>query len=626
MKKLIFYFLMIFAANISFAQNGLFNYKALITENNNALANHGITFRFTILENGSTAVYKESQNTTTDANGIAVVNIGEGTVLLGDFSTIDWGSNSYFLQVEINTGSGYQDFGTTEFNYVPYAKYADQAGGVQNGAIKLDDLSDARSDANGSSVFIGVNAGVNDDQSNNRNVGVGLYALYSNTTGDYNVAYGKSAMYANTSGSENAAFGMNALHNNTSGDMNVALGSEALRQNTTGAGNVVGGAYAMYYNTTGMNNVAGGFVAMYNNTTGYSNVALGTGALYSNTNHSNLVAIGDSALYNNGLNITSSSMSVKNTAVGSKALYSNVRGHDNTALGCEALYENTSANYNTANGSLSLYNNTYGDKNTAIGYKSLYANTTGGYNTAIGTEALSRNTTAGSNIAIGYAAMTYNTTGGSNVAIGAVTLRDNYDGEYNTAVGDGAFLSGNYNNSTALGHGAQPGGPNKVAIGNTSVTWIGGQVTWSTYSDERIKTGIKNDVKGLDFIMKLHPVTYYIDKDVQDSFIGIKDSSDFAEKYDIERIKFSGFLAQEVEQAAADSGYEFSGVDKPSGNSGLYSLSYAQFVVPLVKAVQEQQEMIEQQKQTIESLQQKIEELEKQNQSIINRLNALEGR
>ena len=33
--------------------------------------------------------------------------------------------------------------------------------------------------------------------------------------------------------------------------------------------------------------------------------------------------------------------------------------------------------------------------------------------------------------------------------------------------------------------------------------------------------------------------------------------------------------------------YDFSGVDKPQDESGLYGLRYAEFVVPLVKAVQE---------------------------------------
>jgi len=148
-----------------------------------------------------------------------------------------------------------------------------------------------------------------------------------------------------------------------------------------------------------------------------------------------------------------------------------------------------------------------------------------------------------------------------------------------------------------------------VHIGNTSVTWIGGQVNWSTYSDERIKTNISDDVVGLDFILKLRPVTYYLDIDKENELMGIVDSSDYKEKYDIEKIKMSGFLAQQVEQAAQECGYDFSGINKPERDTKLYSLSYSQFVVPLVKAVQEQQQIIENQNEKIDELQQQIIEL-----------------
>ncbi len=131
MKKLLTLGL-ILLSTISFAQNG-FNYKALITNNGNAVANQSVNIRFTLLENGTTSVYQETHSATTDANGIVSVDIGEGTIVSGDFSTLDWGNNTYFLKVEIDTGSGYQDFGTSELKYVPYAKYADKAGNVFSG-------------------------------------------------------------------------------------------------------------------------------------------------------------------------------------------------------------------------------------------------------------------------------------------------------------------------------------------------------------------------------------------------------------------------------------------------------------------------------------------------------------
>jgi hypothetical protein len=114
---------------------------------------------------------------------------------------------------------------------------------------------------------------------------------------------------------------------------------------------------------------------------------------------------------------------------------------------------------------------------------------------------------------------------------------------------------------------------------------------------------------GLDFILNLRPVTYYFDKDKIDELNGITDSSEYAEKYEINSIKQSGFLAQEVEAAANKVGYDFIGLSKPTGEVKTYSLSYAMFVVPLVKATQEQQKVIEQQQQTIDEMKKELAEI-----------------
>ena len=52
-----------------------------------------------------------------------------------------------------------------------------------------------------------------------------------------------------------------------------------------------------------------------------------------------------------------------------------------------------------------------------------------------------------------------------------------------------------------------------------------------------------------------------------------------------ERVKQTGFIAEDVEDTAKSIGYDFSGVDVDE--AGIYGLRYAEFVVPLVKAVQE---------------------------------------
>ena len=74
---------------------------------------------------------------------------------------------------------------------------------------------------------------------------------------------------------------------------------------------------------------------------------------------------------------------------------------------------------------------------------------------------------------------------------------------------------------------------------------------------------------------------------------------------------FTGFIAQEVGEAAKQSGYDFSGVVKPQNANDLYSLRYAEFVVPIVKAMQEQQQMIDALKSQLAELSKKIAVLEK---------------
>ncbi len=57
---------------------------------------------------------------------------------------------------------------------------------------------------------------------------------------------------------------------------------------------------------------------------------------------------------------------------------------------------------------------------------------------------------------------------------------------------------------------------------------------------------------------------------------------------DKKQVVYTGFVAQDVYQAAQSVGYNFSGVDKPKDDQqSFYGLRYGDFVVPLVKAVQE---------------------------------------
>jgi len=185
------------------------------------------------------------------------------------------------------------------------------------------------------------------------------------------------------------------------------------------------------------------------------------------------------------------------------------------------------------------------------------------------------------------------------------------------------------NNTVCIGYysGQVSNTSNRVEIGNTSMTWIGGQVTWSTYSDRRIKRDIRENVPGLEFIKRLRPVTYRLDLHKQNKMIARGDknelSGDWPEKYEIEQMTMTGFIAQEVEQAAKEAGYDFSGVQKANDDLGMYSISYAQFVVPLVKAVQELNRKLERENR---SLRQALRDQQSRIDALEARLDQLEKR
>ena len=70
-------------------------------------------------------------------------------------------------------------------------------------------------------------------------------------------------------------------------------------------------------------------------------------------------------------------------------------------------------------------------------------------------------------------------------------------------------------------------------------------------------------------------------------------------------VRQSGFVAQEVEAAARKVGYDFNGVHVPVDDNDNYSVAYSQFVVPLVKAVQELSAKVDQLEKEIEGLKHK---------------------
>jgi len=128
MKKLLFLLSLTMVITVTgFAQAPhAFKYQAIARdEAGNALSIWDICLRISIIEEGSDAdaVYVETHKVQTNIYGLINLIIGEGEVVKGDFSSIKWGENRYYLKMEmdINGGSNYKEMGTSQLYAVPYA-------------------------------------------------------------------------------------------------------------------------------------------------------------------------------------------------------------------------------------------------------------------------------------------------------------------------------------------------------------------------------------------------------------------------------------------------------------------------------------------------------------------------
>lgn len=249
------------------------------------LINQSIAVKVSILQ-GSPAgapVYSERLTGNTNANGLATLEIGTGTVLTGTFNTIDWPSGNYYLKTETDPsgGTNYTITGTSQLLSVPYAMYAKSAGNsggtftipytsVVNNAATLFSLTN---DGDGTSLEGsnntatsniaavrgivtsaapgGFSAGVRGINNGTGGLGVGVYGSQAGSGwGVYGVTPNGLGVYGNASGNgygvyanSNTGTGLNATSNNgiaaNISIYNNANSNNVLTASTVGNGTVV---------------------------------------------------------------------------------------------------------------------------------------------------------------------------------------------------------------------------------------------------------------------------------------------------------------------------------------------------------------------------------------------------
>lgn len=281
------------------------------------------------------------------------------------------------------------------------------------------------------------------------------------------------------------------------------------------------------------------------------------------------------------------SIGFNNTFIGFNSGLNNQTGTQNAFIGTESGQSNFDGSMNSFFGRRAGFQNLNGNENTFIGAFAGQSNTDGLHNSFFGVTAGNSNTLGNENTFLGAHAGYFNTFGNNNTFVGNFAGQDNISGSNNTFVGFEADLAnGAFTNVTVIGAGALATSSNSVVIGNSAVVNIGGQVSWGTLSDQRLKTNIVPEKLGLEFILALRPVNYtYVTKGQEGK-------------------QYTGLIAQEVHATLQRLGTSFSGIVLPQHDKDYYSIRYGDFVIPLINAVQEQEEKIK-------SLENKLLELEK---------------
>ena len=477
---------------------------------------------------------------------------------------------------------------------------------------------------NGNSIFIGEGAGANDDLSINRNVFVGYQAGNTNTTGQYNTASGYRALYFNI------------------GYANTACGTSALSSNTTGANNTASGYNALVSNTTGSFNTAFGYGADV--TTGDLNnaTAIGYMAKVAASNSLVLGGTGDNAV-NVGIGTSSPSTQLHVVETGAKATmviqrtdgkfvemlaggtYSGI-GFDNSdffSIGPIAAIGNVPAAASSftidSAGNVGIGTSSPANKLTVTGDADFIGNVGIGTNSPVNTldveggvaigASYSGSNSAPNNGAIiqGKVGIGTNSPEANLEVIGnevlLFKLTDSGDGEvfkvrrgnttldvnYQANLTNGANNNIHQNNGLKIiaGHNDYNSNhrsryiefrkPNDNSIGNIRQD-AGGSVQYATGSDRRLKTDIRDTRYGLEDLLNIQVADY-----------SYKSSPDYTH---------TGFIAQQLHERYPEA--VSPGGDDPKTDP--WMVDYGRVTPLLVKAVQEQQEIIEELKKKVDEI------------------------
>ncbi|MGB6036607.1 MAG: hypothetical protein WBG42_10100 [Cryomorphaceae bacterium] len=153
-------FLLLFSCLMSMAQSPAgINYQAALrdSESGEALKNEMVFIIVTIRDGGpsGTVVYSESHSSI-QTNDFGLINlvIGGGDATDGSFGSIPWSSGDIWYEIEVDSGSGLESIGSSQFLSVPYALFAGNAEESLDNDPTNELIDSAEFDAETQSIFI----------------------------------------------------------------------------------------------------------------------------------------------------------------------------------------------------------------------------------------------------------------------------------------------------------------------------------------------------------------------------------------------------------------------------------------------------------------------------------------
>ncbi len=454
---------------------------------------------------------------------------------------------------------------------------------------------------NGNSVFMGNQAGLNDDQSNNENIFIGYLTGKSNVTSAAGLAMGRAAMENHTSGNFNIALGNYSTQKHVSGANNVSVGAYTLNQNKTGAGNTALGTGAMRLDTSGSSNVSIGGYSLYNGKNLDNNVAIGYYAGHNATGDGNVFIGHDAGMNSSGSN----TLYIDNTNTNSPLIYGDFSGNALTINGSLAGTSTLDIASTSVVGNLNVGNQSTDQSSSNLNNKG-YSTTPWLYTNAI--EAQDERGASSTLITIGN-----DGTYGSADQIHMVT-----NGNSQMTIASDGKVGLDKTNPSADLHIRQSqqtitngtGGIRFEESGSTSDWWriyhsgiyfsfnrsgnrvayISGTGSYVTTSDRRFKKNVVEMKPVMERIQRLRPVSYHYNQQEESEN------------------KVLGFIAQEVQPLFPELVFE--------SEDGSLGMAYSHLGVIAIQAAKEQQEVIDRQQGQIDELTQQLMEMQKQLQAI----------